>query len=425
MKKLNVSICALIACILLGQRSLAQNAITDWAAIVGPAINNATAPRPPASSEVLHATINLAVYNATMAIKGGYQPYGDPISAPHGADVRAAVATAAYKTARARVASSQTAYLDAQYAAYLASIADGPAKDKGVQVGETAATAMLLLRANDGFANLVLYECTSNPPPAGEFEPNGGCGTQPVDATLSQVTPFTLPDPSSFRPGGPYPLTSEAYTQDFIETRDFGRADSTIRTPEQTDIAYFWSEHAYNHWNRNLISLAIAYKLNIRETARLFAMVHTSAADSLIAGFNAKYFFRFWRPRTAIPRADTDGNPDTDPDPTWTPLLTVNHPEYPSAHAFWTSALTDAVAMYFGTRKVTWTLVTSKTAVPQLVKTERTYYNLTALRNEAGDARVWAGLHWRHSLDDGDQIGHSVARLVVRNYFRPVHGHDE
>lgn len=425
MKKLNVSICVLLACTLLGQTSLAQNAITDWAAIVAPAINNATAPRPPASSEVLHATINLAVYNATMAIKGGYQPYGDPISAPHGADVRAAVATAAYKTARARVATSQRAYLDAQYAAYLATIPDGQAKDKGVQVGDTAATAILLLRANDGFANLVHYDCSSNPPPAGEFEPNGGCGTQPVDATLSQVTPFTLPDPSSFRPGGPYPLTSEAYTQDFIETRDFGRADSTIRTPEQTDIAYFWSEHAYNHWNRNLISLAIAYKLNIRETARLFAMVHTSAADSLIAGFNAKYFFRFWRPRTAIPRADTDGNPDTDPDPTWTPLLTVNHPEYPSAHAFWTSALTDAVAKYFGTRKVTWTLVTSKTAVPQLVKTERTYYNLTAMRNEAGDARVWGGLHWRHSIEDGDQIGHSVARRVVRNYFGPVRGHDE
>jgi hypothetical protein len=164
--------------------------------------------------------------------------------------------------------------------------------------------------------------------------------------------------------------------------------------------------------------------LNIRETARLFALVHTAAADALIAGFNAKYFFRFWRPRTAIPRADTDGNPDTDPDPTWTPLLTVNHPEYPSAHAFWTSALTEIVASYFGRRNVTWTLTTSKIAVPQLVQTERTYYNLVAMRNEAGDARVWAGLHWRHSLDDGDQIGIGVAKRVYSNYFRPVHRRD-
>src|SRR6266550_5982561 len=108
LQKLNASICALIACCLLGQTSPAQNVITDWAGIVQPSINNANSPRPPASSEVLHATIQLAVYNAAIAIEGGFQPYGSPISAPHGADVRAAVATAAYRTARARVDPSQT-----------------------------------------------------------------------------------------------------------------------------------------------------------------------------------------------------------------------------------------------------------------------------------------------------------------------------
>jgi hypothetical protein len=121
-------------------------------------------------------------YNATMAIKGGYQPYGEPISAPRGADVRAAVATAAYQTARARVDPTQVAYLDLQYQTYLATIPDGPAKNNGVQVGEAAATAMLVLRSNDDFNNLVLYECSSTSPPVGEFEPNGGCVTQPVDA---------------------------------------------------------------------------------------------------------------------------------------------------------------------------------------------------------------------------------------------------
>jgi hypothetical protein len=107
--------------------SLVQNVITDWAGIVQPAIvaTNAGTPRPPASSEVLHATINLAVYNAAMAIVGGYQPYGEPISAPRSTDVRSAVATAAYRTARARVDSSQVGYLDGQYQAYLANIPDG------------------------------------------------------------------------------------------------------------------------------------------------------------------------------------------------------------------------------------------------------------------------------------------------------------
>jgi len=422
MKKFIASIGVWMVVCLIGQASFAQNAITDWAGIVQPAILNP--PRPPASSEVLHATIQLAMYNATMAIVGGYQPYGTPLAAPHGADVRAAVATAAYRTARARVDSTQAGYLDSQYLAYLASIPNGRGKDSGIQVGESAATAMLSLRANDGFSNTVLYECSSTPPPPGEFEPNGGCGTQPVDTKISQVTPFTLIDPSCFRPGGPNPLTSEGYTRDFIETRDFGRTDSALRTPDMTDIVYFWSENTYSQWNRNLISLAISARLSVRETARFLALVHTSAADAVITGFNAKYFFRSWRPRTAIPRADTDGNPDTDPDPTWTPFLTVNHPEYPSGHAFYSGAVLEAVARYFGTGRISWTLSGNKAAVPQLVQTERTYPNLAAINREVANARVWAGLHWRHSMQDGEQIGHAVADRVFANYFRPVSKHD-
>jgi hypothetical protein len=423
MKKLYFLICVLIVC-QLAEAGRAQNVITDWAGIVQPAINNPTVPRSPGSSEVLHATIQLAVYNATIAILGGYQSYGAPVSAPHRASVRAAVATAAYRTARARVDASQVAYLDSQYQSYLANLPNGPSKERGIQTGEAAAEAILLSRANDGFNNVVLYDCSSTPPPPGEFEPNGGCGTQPVDAKLAQMTPFTLLDPSCFRPGGPNPLNSEGYTKDFIETRDYGRVDSSLRTAEQTDIAYFWSENTYPQWNRNLISLAIRARLNTRETARFFALVHTSAADALIAGFNAKYFFRSWRPRVAIPHADLDDNPDTDPDPTWTPLLTVNHPEYPSGHAFYTGAVTEAVAKYFGTGNFSWTLSGNKTAVPQLVQTERRYPNLRAINREVTNARIWSGLHWRHSMEDGEQIGKEVARRVFANYFRPT-GNDD
>ena len=152
--------------------------------------------------------------------------------------------------------------------------------------------------------------------------------------------------------------------------------------------------------------------------------MHTSAADAIIVGFNAKYFFRSWRPRVAIPRADTDGNPDTDPDSTWTPLLTVNHPEYPSAHGFYSRAVTEIVAKYFGTRNLSWTLSGNKTAVPQLVQTERRYRNLNAIDREIDDARVWSGLHWRHSMHDGDRIGRAVADRVFENYFQPIHKHD-
>jgi hypothetical protein len=167
--------------------------------------------------------------------------------------------------------------------------------------------------------------------------------------------------------------------------------------------------------------LAIRARLNVRETARFFALVHTAAADSIIVGFNAKYTYRAWRPRTAILQADADGNPDTDPDPTWTPLLSVNHPEYPSAHAFWSSAVTEIVAKYFGTGNLSWTLSGNQTAVPQLVQTERRYHNLKAINREIDDARVWSGLHWRHSMRDGDRIGREVAERVFESYFRPIH----
>lgn len=402
----------------------APNAVTDWAAIAQQAIHNADAPRTPASAEVLHTIVVLAMYDAVTAIEGGYEPYAARIEAPAGADARAAVATAAYLTARPRVAASQVAFLDERYGAYLSSAADGQAKTDGIRVGRDAAAAMLALRAHDGFDRTVPYQCSSNPPRAGEFEPDTGCPAepgdrQPVDARVGQITPFTFSDPSVLWPAGPDPLGSKAYARDFIETRDYGRSSSAFRSPRQTDVAYFWAEHAYVHWNRNLIGLAISRGLSLRDTARLLALAHTASADAIIAGFGAKYHYSAWRPRTAIPRADTDGNPDTHSDPGWAPLLSVNHPEYPSAHGFWSAALTDAVASFFGTNKVTWTIVTSRNAVPGLVQTERTYHDLNALVREIDDARVWAGLHWRHSMRHGGQIGRKVASHVIRNYFRP------
>jgi hypothetical protein len=165
-------------CLLAGapraSANTAPNAVTDWALIAQQSIHNAAAPRSAGTSEVLHAMVMLAVYDAVVAIEGGFEPYAARIQAP-GADVRAAVATAAYRTARARVAASQTGFLDQQYAIYMANIADGAAKHAGVQVGEQAAAAILARRANDGFGNIVLYECSSIPPAPGEFEPDARC----------------------------------------------------------------------------------------------------------------------------------------------------------------------------------------------------------------------------------------------------------
>jgi hypothetical protein len=426
MKLRSVLLCfVLLAGALRASANTAPNAVTDWALIVQQSIHNAGAPRSAGTSEILHAMVMLAVYDAVIAIEGGFEPYAARIQAPAGADVRAAAATAAYRTARARVAASQVAFLDLQYAAYMAALGDGPAKTAGVQVGEQAAAAILAVRANDGFGNIVFYECSAMPAPTGEFEPDAGCPSgpaspQPVDVKVGRIAPFTFASASDFRPDGPDPLTSSAYTEDFNETREYGRIDSMVRTAEQTDVAYFWSENPYVHWNRNLVRLAIGNGLGVRDAARFFAIVHTTAADAIIAGFEAKYYYAAWRPRTAIPHADADGNPDTDADPSWTPLLSVNHPEYPSGHGFWTSAVLEAVNGFFGTNKVAWTIVTSKTAVPQVVRTERTYRHLNEVLREVTNARIWAGLHWRHSISHGAKIGRHVSAHVSRNFFRPV-----
>jgi vanadium-dependent haloperoxidase-like protein len=395
------------------------NAVTEWASMVQPAIHNAKEPRPPASSEVLHTIVQLAVYDAVVAIEGGYKPYHTAIKAPADADINAAVARAAYRAARGRAATSQFTYLDGEYRSYMAKIPDGQPKTHGLEVGEAAAAGILALRANDGFSKAVAYRCSANPPPAGEFEPNGGCGTEPVDAKIAQVKPFTFESPAQFRPDGPDPFTSDRWVADFDEVKTYGGKDSSVRTAEETDLVYFWSEHSYAHWNRNLIGLAVARHLNVLDTARLFAMAHTAASDALIAGFEAKYFFRTWRPRTAIHRADDDGNPRTAPDPGWTPLLSVNHPEYPSGHGFYTTALTEAVAACLGTHDVEWTIVTSKEAVPQLVQTQRTYKSLNAIVDDVENARVWAGLHYRNSMTEGADLGRKVAEHVTGGFFRP------
>lgn len=403
------------------ESTLVPNPVIQWAELIQPAIHTATSPRSAGTSQILHTMAMLAVYDAVVAIEGGSEPFGARLEAAPFADVGAAVATAAYVTVRPRVAPARLAYLDETYATYMAAIPDGVAKAEGARVGQAAGEAMLALRANDNYSNVV--RCSATPVPVGEFEPDGGCpgspsSPQPVDAKVGQIRPFTYRDITVLRPTRPAPFGSAVYARDYEETRELGRADSVVRSPEQTDIAYFWAENPYVHWNRNLMALATRTGLDTRRTARLFAMVHTAASDAVIAGFEAKYHYRAWRPRTAIPRGDSDPSDRTEVDPTWRPLLTVNHPEYPSGHGFWSTAVVGAVAAFFGTAEVRWTITTSKAAVPQLLITERTFDDLSTLLAQIGNARIWGGLHWRHSVQRGEGIGARVAGHVATHYFR-------
>jgi hypothetical protein len=392
--------------VLCASPAAAQNAVSDWSL---KAQNAVTAGRPPGSSAYLLALVHAAMYDATVAIEGRYSPFRVEVEVPLAAMPEAAVAAAAYHVLRVRLPALGST-LAAEYAAYLATLGDGPAKMDGIAVGAAVAARWLDLRANDRFDNDVTY--VPPPPGPGVWEPTAP--TPPVDIKMAQVLPYVLPTADWFRPRGPRPLTSRVYARAFAEVYDLGRIDSPIRSPEQLTVARFWSEHAAIQWNRNLRQLAAAASLDLVDTARLLAMVHVASADAVVGCWDAKYHFLFWRPVHAIQRAETDDNRWTVPDPAWTALLNVNHPEYPSGHGCYTTAVTETLALAFGTDEAEFTLDSAVTG------TSRLYSSFSEVAREVGDARVFAGLHFRFSIADGAGIGRRVARLVGRHHFRPA-----
>jgi hypothetical protein len=390
--------------VLLAWPAAAQNAVNDWSLKAQTVI---TAGRSPASSEYLLALVHAAMYDAVVAIEGEYQPFRVRVNVDDPASPDAAAAAAAYYVLRQRVPTSEPA-LTAEYVAYVGALPAGLPRERGLEVGANVAARWLALRANDGFDVTLTYQ----PPPAGPgvWEPTAI--TPPVDVKIAQVRPYVMRSPDRFRPRGPRRLGSRAYARAFDEVYDVGRVDSVTRTTEQLEVARFWAEHTAVQWNRNLRQLAASAQLGLVDTARMLAMVHVASADATAGCFDAKYSFLLWRPVHAIQRADTDDNTRTAPDVTWNALLNVNHPEYPSAHSCWTQAVTDTLTYLFGTDEAEFGLDSTVTG------STRQYARFSEVAEEVQDARVWAGIHFRFSTDDGATIGRQVARLVARHHFR-------
>jgi VCPO second helical-bundle domain len=380
------------------------NAVLYWSQV---AENTISVGRPPASSEVLNGLVHAAIYDTVVSVEGEYEPFAASIRRSGPTSVDAAVAAAARGVLVTRVP-GQASNVEAAYASFLAGIPDGSRKTNGIRLGRAVAGAYLALRSDDGFDNVVPW--VQPTPGPGVFEPIP-FNSSPVDIKLKQVRPLSFDDPSRFRPDGPNSLTSRDYTVNFNEVKRLGRVDSVERTTDQTETARFWTEHAMVFFNRNLRNLALEHGLDTLETARMLAMVHVSAADSLVGCWEAKFHYLFWRPQTAIQRADTDGNPDTIEDSTWTHLFLGNHPEYPSGHACFTSAATRALANYFGTDRVPWSLTSTVTG------TTHSFDRLSDIRAEVADARVWGGLHFRKSTEDGDTLGKRTTRFVLAHNF--------
>ena len=378
--------------------------ITDW---------NANAHTLGAGGIILAAYLHIAMYDAVNAIDGGYSPFAiSLVSVPEGASQEAAAVSAAYQVLKLLVPPAQLANLDAAYAASLATIPDGQSKEDGIVIGADVAAQFMALRQGDGLNAPIVYVPGSGP---GAWQPTPPAFAPAVNAWLPYFRPFGILSASQFRAEGPPALTSKQYAEDFNETKRLGKVDSLERTAEQTEIGLFHTENPGLWTSRNFRNFAATQNLSLADSARLFAMLYVSAADALVAGFDSKFFYGFWRPVTAIPAADTDGNPDTEADALWTPLaITPSHPEYPAAHAFGTTAWVEALRYFFGTKSLDITLDSTVTG------TSHAFHNTDDIIKEVTEARIYGGMHFRTALAHGIVIGKKVAHYIAKHYFQPI-----
>jgi hypothetical protein len=335
------------------------------------------------------------------------------------ATAAAAIATAAYETLvglqpTLRLDATGQAILTGDYAAYLAAIPDGRAKERGIAAGHRVARAVLARRANDGLEKNPTVADLGPPPAApGVWQPSPL--TPALGLRLPGVRPLALRSASQFRPDGPNALTSKEYADDVNEVERLGRVDSVSRTSEQTIQARFWTDHDLRQWNDGMLRLAAARGLGLVQTARMLAMAHVAGGDAMIACFEAKYHFWFWRPYQAIPQAGSDGNPATTPDASWQPLAaTPNFPEYPSAHACHSTAVVAALDAFFGTDDVAFALDSRAT------HTTRQYARLQDIVDDVDLARILVGFHFRNSDLEGSGLGREVGRYVAGRLFQPI-----
>jgi hypothetical protein len=269
----------------------------------------------PGDAAVYMGIVHVAIYDAAVAIQSGYRPFLPTPPAPAHTSPLAAIAAAAHDTLvglqpALGLDAGQQAILDGDYAAYLAAIPGGTAKTNGLAVGRQIAATVTAWRTNDGRdKNPTVADLDPPTPGPGVWQPDP---TRPVlGLRLPGIRPLALTTASQFRPDGPPALTSHEYADDLNQVEQLGAIDSSTRTPEQTEQALFWTDHDLRMWNDSLLRLAAHHGLDLVQTARMLAMAHVAGGDALIACFDAKYHYWFWRPYQAIPGADMDGNPQT------------------------------------------------------------------------------------------------------------------
>ena len=413
----SILVAALIATSLSGVSSAAPSqdvdpqVIRDWnATMVATVVVDAG--KANAEAFMWFGFVQAAVYNAVEGITENYELYRWDKEGPEDASPEAAAAAAAHDVLLEYFPGSK-ARLDAQLTASLAGVADGSAEQQGVAYGEAAAARLIKLRENDGRNAPITFD---DEPAKGVWRPTPEARLPFFDPWLGQVEPLMMTSATQFRPGPPPALTSARYTADFNEVKELGAKDSATRTAEQTETALFTTDVAIGGYQAALRDLTARHAMDISDTARLFAAVDMSITDAIIAVWDSKYYFGYWRPITAIRYAGGDGNRQTVRDPAWEPFVptgTPPYPEYVSGFNGVTGAFTGSLSEILGDDEID-VYITSATA-----GVTRHYETAAALNQDGIDGRVCLGIHFRTADKVAIRIGTQIADWGLDHYFEP------
>jgi hypothetical protein len=401
--------CNLLIAIALTGLSQPANAdvITDWNdRAVAHVLSRGMGPPP---AERIIAMVHVAMFDAINSIERKYRPYLAQLPATAPISKEAAAAAAA-GTVLANIHPQTQTEMKAMLATYLGNIPDSAEKTAGIKLGEAVAAKVLEIRANDGSSA------------ADSYRPQAKVGIYvPTAPTLAPqwpgVKPFAMTSGSQFRPVAPIALTSKEWTADYNEIKELGGRNSSKRSAQQSENARFWIASGGDIYYPLVRGIHESKKLSLIEGARLYALMAVARADALIAVFDAKYHYEFWRPVTAIRNGDKDDNPATERDATWMPIAdTPMHPEYPCAHCILAASMTGVVEALFGTADVPEVSTTS----PTLAGVTHRWTNMRALDTEVAEARIWAGFHYRFSTRVGQEMGRKIGEHAVKRVMQPV-----
>ncbi len=418
----------LALCVFFGSAAIGQaNVVTEWSALAAQCISTATPPGrggPPGLLDL--AVVHLAMHDAVQAIAKDFEPY---LATPPatGRESRSAAAAAAAHDVLVVLCPAAVATLDAAFKPW----ADG--HDPGLAVGSAAAATLLTQRRPT--------------PVLPDF--NGGTGIgewrptpilfQPMQFLfLATTEPFTLEAPDQFRPDGPPSIQSREYVRDYNEVKRIGAVEShpavgACPAPRETDLARFWSGNFISQWNETVRNIAIDRQLSTGDSARLMALANLAMADAVIAVWDSKFIFNFWRPITAIREGDNDDNRHTDGDPAWTPFIQSGHfpagsqtpayPDYTSGANGLTGSITKLLRLYFRTD---WFEFEVNKATPPSVAictNPRFFRRFSDAAEEVVDARILLGIHFRFADEDGRRLGAQIAEWTFDNFLRPLRHH--